>query len=128
LRYYERIGLLPRVRRSANGYRDYPPDIQNRIRVIRNAVELGFPLKEIASVLRVRDAGGTPCRQVRDYALTVVQQLEGRIREMKGERRALLAMIDQWNSRLVAAGDGARAHLLEMPRSKPARTPASKSR
>lgn len=116
LRYYERIGLLPKIRRSENGYRDYPPEAQNRIRVIRNAVDLGFPLKEIASVLRVRDAGGSPCRQVRDYARTVVAQLDRRIAEMKSERRAMLKMIDQWNARLAKARDGERVHLLETPR------------
>jgi MerR family copper efflux transcriptional regulator len=116
LRYYERIGLLPRVRRADNGYRDYAPDVQNRIRVIRNAVDLGFPLKEIASVLRIRDAGGSPCRQVRDYAVTITHQLERRIAELKAERRAMLAMIDRWNERLATAREGERVGLLEMPK------------
>ncbi len=116
LRYYERIGLLPRVRRGANGYREYPAEVQNRVRVIRNAVELGFPLKEIARVLRIRDAGGSPCRQVRDYAVTIVGQIEQRITELKSERRAMLAMIDQWNERLAQAADGERVGLLELPR------------
>jgi DNA-binding transcriptional MerR regulator len=116
LRYYERIGLLPRVRRAANGYREYPADAQNRIRVIRNAVDLGFPLKEIARVLRIRDAGGSPCRQVRDYAVTVTRQLEQRIAELKRERRALLTLIDRWNDRLAGARDSERVGLLEMPR------------
>lgn len=115
LRYYERIGLLPRIRRAENGYREYPLEVQNRIRVIRNAVELGFPLKEIARVLRIRDAGGSPCRQVRDYAVTIVEQIDRRITELKSERRAMLTMIDQWNERLNGAKDGERVGLLEMP-------------
>ena len=113
LRYYERIGLLPRVRRLDNGYREYPPAIQNRVRVIRNAVELGFPLQEIASVLRVRDEGGTPCRQVRDYATTIVEQLDQRISELQRERKLMRAMIVDWNARLAGARDDERVHLLE---------------
>jgi len=116
LRYYERIGLLPKARRSDNGYRDYPPEVRNRLRVIRNAAALGFPLKEIASVLRIRDAGGSPCRQVRDYAVSIVAQLEERIAELKAERRAMLALIEQWNARLSKTPEGQRAHLLEMRR------------
>ena len=51
IRYYERIGLIPPARRSPAGYRLYPPGARSRIRVIRNAVQLGFPLQEIAKVL-----------------------------------------------------------------------------
>ena len=112
IRYYEKIGLLPRAERSASGYREYPAGAGNRIHVIRNAVQLGFPLHEIAKVLRVRDAGGAPCRQVRDYAHELVQQIEQRIAELKAERRSMLAMINAWDGKLEQAR-GERAHLLE---------------
>ena len=115
LRYYERIKLLPRVPRSANGYREYLPAMQSRIHVIRNAVELGFPLQEIARVLRVRDEGGSPCRQVRDYALTIVEQIDRRITDLRAEREAMLAMIDGWNKRLAGSAEGQRVGLLESP-------------
>jgi DNA-binding transcriptional MerR regulator len=112
IRYYEKIGLLPRAQRTESGYREYPSGAGNRIRVIRNAVQLGFPLNEIAKVLRVRDAGGAPCRQVRDYAHALVQQIDQRIDELKAERRSMLAMITAWDGQLEQAR-GERAHLLE---------------
>jgi DNA-binding transcriptional MerR regulator len=112
IRYYEKIGLLPRAPRTPSGYREYPGGAANRIRVIRNAVQLGFPLGEIAKVLRVRDAGGTPCRQVRDYAQALVGQIEQRIGELETERQAMLAMIGAWDGKLEQARGG-RAHLLE---------------
>lgn len=113
IRYYEKIGLLPPPQRLDSGYREFPHGAGNRIRVIRNAVELGFPLSEIAKVLRVRDSGGVPCRQVRDYAHELVQQLEQRIQELGAERRAMLAMIREWDVKLGQAGPGGRVHLLE---------------
>jgi MerR family copper efflux transcriptional regulator len=112
IRYYEKIGLLPRAQRTESGYREYPNGAGNRIQVIRNAVQLGFPLDEIAKVLRVRDAGGAPCRQVRDYAHALVQQIELRIDQLKAERRSMLAMINAWDGKLEQAR-GERAHLLE---------------
>jgi DNA-binding transcriptional MerR regulator len=115
LRYYERIKLLPRVQRSANGYREYLPAMQSRIHVIRNAVALGFPLHEIARVLRVRDEGGSPCRQVRDYAVTIVEQIDRRISDLRAERKAMLGMINLWNKRLAGSRDGERVGLLEAP-------------
>jgi MerR family copper efflux transcriptional regulator len=113
IRYYERIGVIPKARRASNGYRDYASDVRNRLRIIRNAVSLGFPLKEITTLLRIRDAGGAPCAQVRDYAVTLVDQIDRRIAEMKAERKAMLAMIDHWNLKLAKTKPGTRAHLLD---------------
>jgi DNA-binding transcriptional MerR regulator len=113
IRYYERIGVIPGARRASNGYRDYAPDVRNRLRIIRNAVTLGFPLKEIARLLRIRDAGGAPCAQVRDYAVTLVGEIDRRIAEMKAERTAMTAMIAQWDLKLASTGPGSRAHLLD---------------
>jgi DNA-binding transcriptional MerR regulator len=113
IRYYEKIGLMPAPPRTGGGYRDYSSDAVKRIRVIRNAVRLGFPLREIANVLRVRDAGGAPCRGVRDYASAMVEHIEGRIAELRAERRAMQAMIREWDTRLAATPPGARARLLE---------------
>ena len=124
IRYYEKIGLLPRAARSESGYREYPSGAANRIRVIRNAVQLGFPLMEIAKVLRVRDSGGAPCRQVRDYASALVKQIDERIEELTAEKRSMLTMIRAWDERLAHA-HGARANLLEDVEI-PARAPRAK--
>jgi MerR family copper efflux transcriptional regulator len=113
IRYYERIGVIPKARRASNGYRDYTSDVRSRLRIIRNAVSLGFPLKEITKLLRIRDAGGAPCAQVRDYAVTLVDQIDRRIAEMKAERKAMLGMIDHWNLKLAKTKPGTRAHLLD---------------
>jgi DNA-binding transcriptional MerR regulator len=114
IRYYEKRGLMPKAQRTDSGYRAYPDGAANRIRVIRNAVGLGFPLDEIARVLKVRDSGGSPCRQVRDYARALVTQMERRIDELKTERQSMLAMIREWDEKLAQTRPGARANLLEM--------------
>jgi DNA-binding transcriptional MerR regulator len=124
IRYYEKIGLLPAPQRSGSGYREYPSGARNRLRVIRNAVQLGFPLAEIAKVLRVRDSGGAPCRQVRDYAQQVVGEIDQRIAQLTTERDSLLEMIRGWDTQLQQARGG-RAHLLES-QDLPARGPEAK--
>ena len=124
IRYYEKIGLLPAASRTGSGYREYPSGAGNRIRVIRNAVDLGFPLAEIAKVLRVRDSGGAPCRQVRDYAHSLVEQIGRRINELEVERSSMVKMIADWDTQLARAR-GARAHLLESV-DVPARRPRAK--
>src|ERR1043166_3504641 len=75
LRFYERRRLLPNPRRAANGYRRYPAAALGRVRMIRAALSIGFTVNELASVLRVRDAGGTPCREVRRLAGEKLERL-----------------------------------------------------
>ena len=60
----------------------------------------------------MRDSGGAPCPQVRDYAHALVGQIEQRIDDLKSERRSMLAMISAWDGKLAQAR-GERAHLLE---------------
>lgn len=114
VRYYEKLGLLPAPQRTESGYREYPSAAGHRIRVIRNAVQLGFPLAEVAKFLTVRDSGGAPCRQVRDYARQMVGEIDQRIAQLSSERRDLAAMIRGWDRKLQQARGG-RAHLLEGP-------------
>src|SRR4029434_9079813 len=85
IRYYEKRGLMATAQRTAGGERASPDGAANRIRVIRNAVGLGFPLDEIARVLKVRDSGGSPCRQGRDYAHALVTQMGRRIHGLTTE-------------------------------------------
>ena len=46
IRYYERIGLLPRAERR-NGQRRYDPTVLYRLAIIQRARQLGFTLTEI---------------------------------------------------------------------------------
>src|SRR4026209_2844321 len=68
LRHYERKGVLARPLRGHNGYRKYPPEALQRVQLIRRALSVGFTLDELAKVLKVRDADGAPCEEVRGIA------------------------------------------------------------
>ena len=64
IRFYERQGLLPEPRRTANGYRTYDDSTLARVRFIRSAQGAGLTLLEIASVVDLRDHGEAPCAHV----------------------------------------------------------------
>jgi len=51
LRFYEREGLLTPERRSASGYRLYPPSAEQTLLFIRRAQRLGFSLNDIRLLL-----------------------------------------------------------------------------
>lgn len=114
LRHYERLGVLPRPGRTRSGYRMYSAPAVQRVALIRRALSMGFSLAELARILRVRDGGGAPCRQVRALAATKLEELDRRIEEMQLMRRQMADMLDAWDKRLDATPAGELAHLLEM--------------
>ena len=113
IRYYERLGLLPAPARTASGYREYPDGAVTRLSVIRNAVRFGFSLKDVARFLKVRDAGGVPCDQVRTAGQQLLKQMDERIAELTAARAAMHETLRDWNRRVARAGQGRQAHLLE---------------
>ncbi|HEY1342471.1 MAG TPA: heavy metal-responsive transcriptional regulator [Bryobacteraceae bacterium] len=113
LRHYERMGVLAKPRRSAAGYRQYPPESVERVRIVRRALALGFTLAELARILRVRDGGGAPCRQVRALAASKLDQVEHQIAELAALRDHLRRLLADWDDRLGRTPEGARANLLQ---------------
>src|SRR3954447_5937007 len=101
LRYYEREGLLPRAPRTAAGYREYSDAAVDRVRLVRNALRVGFTVKEIGAFLRARDAGRPPCREVRAAAARLVTALDRQIDELTAARAALHDAIGKWDTRLA---------------------------
>jgi Hg(II)-responsive transcriptional regulator len=89
LRYYERRGLLERPARRPSGYRDYSPDAVRAIRFIKRAQELGFPLTEIAELLRLRNDQIASCSEVRAAALAKIEDVDRKIESLRAMKRAL---------------------------------------
>jgi MerR family mercuric resistance operon transcriptional regulator len=57
IRYYERIGLMPRPKRTASGRRKYNENDRASLAFIRKARELGFALLDIRALLALRTTG-----------------------------------------------------------------------
>jgi DNA-binding transcriptional MerR regulator len=112
LRFYERRRLLPPPRRGGNGYRRYPPAALGRVRMIRAALAIGFTVDELASILAVREAGGTPCRRVRRLAGEKLDRLGEEIAALSRFRADLERVLADWDRRLQGA-PGRRAGLLQ---------------
>ena len=90
LRYYERLGLLPRPPRSSSGYRLYPREAVERVRFIKQAQLLGFSLKEVAELLSLRVAPGTSCADVKQRADKKVADIQEKIRNLQRMKQALI--------------------------------------
>jgi MerR family transcriptional regulator, copper efflux regulator len=85
LRFYERRRLLRPRQRALNGYRYYDEESVRLVRFIKRAQALGFSLREVQALLRLRDTSGVPCEKGRARA-------EEKIAEITAKERQLVAM------------------------------------
>lgn len=89
VRFYEREGLLGRVRRSSSGQRQYDEQTVRRLAFVRRATALGFSLAEVKSLLTLRVSPRMPCERVRERALTKLNDIDRRIAELQQMSNAL---------------------------------------
>ena len=89
VRFYEREGLLGRVRRSSAGQRQYDDETVRRLAFVRRATALGFSLAEVKSLLTLRVSARMPCDRVRKRALAKLTDIDHRIAELQQMRDAL---------------------------------------
>lgn len=89
IRHYESLGLLPKVPRTAAGYRLYDEATVHTLRFIRRARDLGFSMTEIATLLGLWRNRRRASADVKRIALAHVSDLQRRIDEMLAMQRTL---------------------------------------
>ena len=100
LRHYERRGLVAPARRLPNGYRSYPPEALSRVLLVQRALGVGFSLAELAKLLRARDRGQAPCREVRAMAARKLEEVDQQLEALASFRATLQATLRDWDARL----------------------------
>ena len=83
IRYYERIGLMPRPGRTGSGYRAYAPEEVERLRFIARGRDLGFTLEEIRSLLRLAQDPALSCAEVDQLARQHLSDIQARIADLQ---------------------------------------------
>lgn len=96
LRFYERSGLLGRPGRTASGYRAYDRAVLQRLDFIKRAQILGFSLDEIKQIIADKQAGKSPCHEVREIVRHRLAELDERMKEMRRYRNQLGAALMKW--------------------------------
>jgi MerR family redox-sensitive transcriptional activator SoxR len=102
LRYYERIGLLPRVPR-VGGQRRYDAHILERLAIVRLGQHVGLRIAEIKWLLN-DVPGRPPPERWRKLARDRLVQVDALIAEAKAIRELLQMTLDRKCPRLVEHG------------------------
>jgi DNA-binding transcriptional MerR regulator len=72
--------------------------------VVQRALRIGFTLAELAEVLKIRDAGGTPCHRVYQLAQDKLQGTAADISGLKRTERNLKKVLSDWEKRIQRRG------------------------
>ena len=89
IRQYERDGLIPPAQRTFAGYRLYNDADLHRLRFIKRARNLGFPMKQIEVLLNLWNDRDRSSADVKALALQHADDLRDRIAEMQAMQRTL---------------------------------------
>jgi MerR family copper efflux transcriptional regulator len=113
IRYYEKLGLLPRAVRTSAGYRVFPDGVLRRLSLIRNGRRFGFSLNQLAEFLRSRERGTPPCHDVRAAGQRMLAKMNEQIAQFLVVRDALISTLGDWDERLSGRRRNSPAGLLE---------------
>lgn len=94
LRYYEKIGLLPKVGRNGGGMRLYNDTDLSRLKFIQRAQKMDFTLAEIAELLKMREAPQKARKRARELTAHKLAQVETRLAELKTLRNELALLMN----------------------------------
>lgn len=92
IRHYEAIGLVPAANRTFANYRLYGDADVHRLRFIRRARSLGFPMKQIQVLLGLWGDPHRSSAEVKQLAQAHADDLAARIVEMQAMQRTLQSL------------------------------------
>ncbi len=101
IRYYERIGILPKIPRTAGGHRQYEPDQVKRLKFVKRSRELGFSLDDIRALISLVDGDNYTCAQVKALTEPHLDDVRAKIADLKKMERALSDMVAQCSGNKV---------------------------
>lgn len=94
IRHYEEIGLISAAGRTSSGYRTYGEADVHRLRFIKRARSLGFPISRISSLLTLWDNKRRSSSSVKAEALEHIANLKAQISEMRAMVNTLQRLAD----------------------------------
>ncbi len=94
LRYYEKIGLLPRIARDASGLRIYDTKDVSRLGFIKRAQRMKFSLAEIGQLLEMRENPQNVRVEVRALTQGKLTEIKEHINELTTLRNEMQLLVN----------------------------------
>ena len=92
IRYYERIGILNKPRRTDGGRRIYNQNEMKRLLFVRRSRQLGFKLNEVRELLHLVDGEQYTCAEVERITIDHADEVRKKIKDLKKIEQVLRSM------------------------------------
>jgi len=89
VRYYERIGIMPKPDRTAGGNRQYNHDQLKRLAFVKKCRDLGFSLDEIRALLEMVDRNDFTCGEVHQMTISHLATVKSKLADLKRLEKTL---------------------------------------
>jgi MerR family mercuric resistance operon transcriptional regulator len=89
IRYYERVGLLPKPLRRLNGYREYQENHLKWLQFILKSRALGFSQDEVRGLLEVAEMSHPDCGQVHGILSQHLAGVDQKLADLERMKKAL---------------------------------------
>jgi DNA-binding transcriptional MerR regulator len=89
IRYFEKIGLLPRPLRSENGYRSYDDSHRKWLQFILRSRNLGFTQKEVRRLSDIAQEAQPACAEVHELLTEHIVDVRKKLEDLKKMQTAL---------------------------------------
>lgn len=103
LRYYERVGLIPKIKRNKNGIREYTEEDCIKIEFIKCMRKAGLPINVLKEYMALLQQGDTTTEARKQILIEQRYQLAEKIEEMKETLAYLDRKIELYEERLSKA-------------------------
>ena len=98
VRFYEREGLISLPKRSVSGYRQYSESVIKQIQFIQHAKTLGFSLKEIRELIKLKNTRDARCKSIKATAKAKIADIQEKIDSLERMKIALQPLVAQCKS------------------------------
>ncbi len=89
IRYYEKIGLLPKPVRTANGYRSYDERHQKWLQFVLRSRALGFTQDEVRRLSNIADQSQPVCADVHELLVEHIVDVRKKLQDLERMEKAL---------------------------------------
>lgn len=113
LRYYEKVGLIPPVKRTAGGIRNYTDFDCNWIEFIMCMRNVALPIEALANYVNLFMEGDDTAEQRKNILIVQREHIRQKIEELKNVEEHLSYKISHYDSDIFPAEKELRNHILK---------------
>ena len=98
VRFYESEGLIELPERNVSGYRQFSESVIKQIQFIQHAKKLGFSLKEVRELIKLKSTRNSRCNIIKATASSKIADIQEKIDALEQMKMALQPLVAQCKS------------------------------